>query len=183
MWWTQTRQNGSMWHFCICRMIWPSELLLLWRSLPIGGSHLTINGTCSAKSLRCTLNLLMKLLMLKSFKSWSRINPLFLSMSATLFKQLMARISYFLTDLQNQFYNHLNERIKDKLVHTTQPINTLYELIAVASDLNIQIWQREAEKNCEQGCSEAHTGRDQGCLTCCTHHFPHFLQSLHSPSH
>ena len=70
----------------------------------------------------------------------------------------MAHTGYSLADLQDWFYNCLNGRIKDELVHTAQPINILYKLIAVTSDLDIQIWQCEAEKNCKQGHSRAYIG-------------------------
>ena len=77
---------------------------------------------------------------------------------AALFKQLMSRTSYSLADLQDQFYNYLDGRIKDELVHTARPTTSLHELIAVASNLDIRIQQYKAKRNHEWGHSGAYTG-------------------------
>jgi hypothetical protein len=77
---------------------------------------------------------------------------------AALFKQLMARTGYSSADLRDRFYDRLDGKIKDELVHTARPTTSLHELIAVASDLDIRIRQREAERNRERGRSGAYTG-------------------------
>lgn len=70
---------------------------------------------------------------------------------AAKFKELMSRTGYSEADLRDRFYEHLASRIKDELVHTARPIGTLDELIAVATDLDVRIRQRKAEKAREQG--------------------------------
>ena len=77
---------------------------------------------------------------------------------AALFKELMARTGYSSADLRDRFYEHLATRIKDKLVHTARPINTLDELITVASDLDIRVRQRRAEREREKRRSGMSTG-------------------------
>ena len=56
---------------------------------------------------------------------------------ATLFKELMSCIKYSPADLRNRFYDHLHPRIKNELVHTARPIDTLSGLITVTSDIDI----------------------------------------------
>ena len=70
----------------------------------------------------------------------------------------MAHTGYSLADLQDQFYDCLDGKIKDELVHTARPTTFLNELITVASDLNIRIRQCEAERNRERGRSGVYTG-------------------------
>src|SRR6267154_2349223 len=65
---------------------------------------------------------------------------------AALFKELMACTGYSSSDLRDRFYEHLSTRIKDELVHTARPIATLDELVTVASDIDIRICQRHAER-------------------------------------
>ena len=61
----------------------------------------------------------------------------------------MAHTGYSSADLQDQFYDRLDGRIKDELVHTAQPTDTLHKLITVTFNLDVWIRQCEAEKNCE----------------------------------
>jgi hypothetical protein len=77
---------------------------------------------------------------------------------AALFKQLMARTRYSSADLRDRFYEHLSTRIKDELVHTARPIDTLDELVTVASDLDIRLCQRRAERDRERKRSGVTTG-------------------------
>ena len=69
---------------------------------------------------------------------------------AALFKEWMARTGYSSTDLRDRFYDHLANRIKDELVHTARPIDTLDQLILVASDLDVRLRQRQAERERER---------------------------------
>ena len=56
---------------------------------------------------------------------------------AALFKELMSRTGYSPADLRDRFYDHLHPRIKNELVHTARPIDTLSGLITVTSDIDI----------------------------------------------
>jgi hypothetical protein len=75
-----------------------------------------------------------------------------------LFKQLMACTGYSSANLRDHFYEHLSTGIKDELVHTAHPIDTLDELIMVASDLDIRIRQHRAERDRERKHSGVATG-------------------------
>lgn len=70
---------------------------------------------------------------------------------AAKFKELMSRTGYSAADLRDRFYEHLASSIKDELVHTARPIGTLDELLTVATELDVRIRQRRAEKAREQG--------------------------------
>lgn len=70
---------------------------------------------------------------------------------AAKFKELMSRTGYSAADLRDRFYEHLASGIKDELVHTARPIGTLDELLTVATDLDVRLRQRRAEKAREQG--------------------------------
>ena len=67
-----------------------------------------------------------------------------------LFKELMARTGYSTADLRDRFYEHLSPQIKDELVHTARPIETLDDLITVASGIDIRVRQRKAERERER---------------------------------
>jgi len=69
---------------------------------------------------------------------------------AALFKESMARTGYSSMDLRDRFYDHLSVRVKDELVHTARPIDTLDRLVVVASDLDVRMCQRQAEKEQEK---------------------------------
>ena len=69
---------------------------------------------------------------------------------AALFKELMTRTGYSSADLRDRFYEHLSTRIKDELVHTARPIASLNELITVASDIDVRVRQRRAERDREK---------------------------------
>ena len=69
---------------------------------------------------------------------------------AALFKELMARTGYSTADLRDRFYEHLSPQIKDELVHTARPIETLDNLITVASGIDIRVRQRKAERERER---------------------------------
>src|SRR6267154_2651259 len=69
---------------------------------------------------------------------------------AALFKELMARTRYSSADLRDCFYKHLSTRIKDELVHTAHPIDTLDALIVVASDIDVRVHQRCAKRDREK---------------------------------
>ena len=69
---------------------------------------------------------------------------------AALFKELMACTGYSLADLRDHFYEHLSTRIKDKLVHTARPIDTLDALITVASNIDVRVRQHCAERDQEK---------------------------------
>jgi Retrotransposon gag protein len=58
---------------------------------------------------------------------------------AALFKELMACTRYLSAHLYNWFYKHLSACIKNKLVHTACPINTLNKLVTIASNIGVQI--------------------------------------------
>lgn len=77
---------------------------------------------------------------------------------AALFKELMARTGYSRADLRDRFYEHLSPRIKDELVHTARPIGDLDELITVASNIDVRVRQRRAEKEREKKRSGIITG-------------------------
>jgi hypothetical protein len=70
---------------------------------------------------------------------------------AAQFKQLMARTGYSSIDLRDRFYEHLNPRMKDELVHSPRPVTTLDELIAVTTDIDTCVRQRRAKKDRERG--------------------------------
>jgi hypothetical protein len=69
---------------------------------------------------------------------------------AAQFKELMARTGYSSVDLRDRFYEHLAPIIKDELVHTARQVDTLDQLINVATDLDVRIRQRQAEKDREK---------------------------------
>lgn len=69
---------------------------------------------------------------------------------AALFKELMARTGYSSADLRDRFYEHLSPRIKDELVHTARPIESLDQLITAASNIDIRVRQRQAERERER---------------------------------
>jgi Retrotransposon gag protein len=69
---------------------------------------------------------------------------------AAQFKELMSRTGYSSTDLRDRFYEHLAPIIKDELVHTARPVDTLDRLISVTTDLDVRIRQRQAEKEREK---------------------------------
>jgi hypothetical protein len=77
---------------------------------------------------------------------------------AALFKELMARTGYSQSNLRDRFYEHLSPRIKDELVHTARPISTLDELITAASQIDIRVRQRRAERDRERKRSGVITG-------------------------
>ena len=77
---------------------------------------------------------------------------------AALFKELMSRTGYSSVDLRDRFYDHLHPRIKNELVHTARPIDTLNGLITVASDIDIRLCQRQAEREREERRPGASTG-------------------------
>jgi hypothetical protein len=77
---------------------------------------------------------------------------------AALFKELMAHTGYSSHDLRDRFYEHLSTRVKDELVHTARPIGTLDELITVASDIDVRVCQRCAERDRERKRSGVATG-------------------------
>jgi hypothetical protein len=77
---------------------------------------------------------------------------------AALFKELMARTGYSPADLRDRFYEHLHPRIKDELVRTARPIDTLGQLISVASDIDVRLRQRRAERERERKRSGTSTG-------------------------
>jgi hypothetical protein len=68
---------------------------------------------------------------------WQRNSTI--SEYAALFKELMSCTRYSFVDLGDQFYNHLHPCIKNELVHTAHPIDTLNGLITVASNIDIQL--------------------------------------------
>jgi hypothetical protein len=69
---------------------------------------------------------------------------------AAQFKEYMMRTGYSATDLRDRFYDHLTSTIKDELVHTARPNDTLDSLILVATDLDVRIRQRQSEKEREE---------------------------------
>jgi hypothetical protein len=77
---------------------------------------------------------------------------------AAQFKQLMSCTGYSSADLRDRFYEHLAPRIKDELVHTARPIGTLDQLISVASDIDVRVCQRRAEKERERCRTGVSTG-------------------------
>jgi hypothetical protein len=77
---------------------------------------------------------------------------------AALFKELMARTGYSSADLRDRFYEHLSPRIKDELVHTARPIDSLEQLITAASSIDIRVRQRQAERERERKRSGFATG-------------------------
>lgn len=70
---------------------------------------------------------------------------------AARFNELAGRTGYSAQDLRDRFYEHLSDVIKDELVHTARPIASLDELIKVASDIDVRVRQRRAEKARQQG--------------------------------
>jgi Retrotransposon gag protein len=60
---------------------------------------------------------------------------------AALFKELMSYTGYLSVNLRDRFYDHLHPHIKNELVHTAHPIDTLNGLITVASDIDIRLRQ------------------------------------------
>jgi hypothetical protein len=63
-----------------------------------------------------------------------------------LFDQYVGQTGWSPVDLQQRFYDGLNNRVKDMLASTHQPISTIDELRAAAQSLDQRWWQREAEK-------------------------------------
>ena len=59
---------------------------------------------------------------------------------AALFKELMLCTGYSLADLQDWYYDHLHLYIKNELIHTARPIDTLSGLITVTSDIDIWLY-------------------------------------------
>jgi len=62
----------------------------------------------------------------------------------------MACTGYSSSNLRDCFYEHLSICIKDELIHTTRPIATLDELVTVASDIDIWIYQHCTERDRER---------------------------------
>jgi len=76
---------------------------------------------------------------------------------AALFKESMAWTGYSSMDLRDRFYDHLSVHIKDELVHTARPVDTLDRLIVVASNLDIRMRQHQVEKERERRCTRVLT--------------------------
>jgi hypothetical protein len=66
---------------------------------------------------------------------------------AATFKQYSTRTGYFQEDLQDRFYDHLANPIRDVLVLTDKPTGILEELIKVSIDINNCQIQQEQEKH------------------------------------
>jgi hypothetical protein len=63
-----------------------------------------------------------------------------------MFDQYAGQTGWSPVDLRQRFYDGLNDRVKDALAGTHQPIGTIDELRATAQSLDQCWWQREAEK-------------------------------------
>jgi hypothetical protein len=63
-----------------------------------------------------------------------------------MFDQYAGQTGWSPVDLWQRFYDSLNDRVKDALAGTHQPIGTIDELRAAAQSLDQRWWQREAEK-------------------------------------
>jgi hypothetical protein len=63
-----------------------------------------------------------------------------------MFDQYAGQTGWSPVDLRQRFYDGLNDRVKDALAGTHQPIGTIDELRAAAQSLDQRWWQREAEK-------------------------------------
>jgi hypothetical protein len=63
-----------------------------------------------------------------------------------MFDQYAGQTGWSPVDLRQRFYDGLNDRVKDALAGTHQPIGTIDELRAAAQSLDQCWWQREAEK-------------------------------------
>ena len=70
---------------------------------------------------------------------------------AARFKELMSRTGYSENDLRDRFYDHLAGNIKDLLVGSERPHKRLNDLILVATDIDVRLRERQAEKAREQG--------------------------------
>jgi hypothetical protein len=66
------------------------------------------------------------------------------------FKQLMARTRYSSADLRDRYYDHLNSRIKDELVHSLRDTDAFNDLVAVATKIDTRVRQCRAEKERER---------------------------------
>jgi hypothetical protein len=63
-----------------------------------------------------------------------------------MFDQYAGQTGWSPVDLRQRFYDGLNDRVKDALAGTHQPIGTIDELRAAAQSLDQRWWQQEAEK-------------------------------------
>jgi hypothetical protein len=63
-----------------------------------------------------------------------------------LFDQYTMQTGWSSVDLQQHFYDGLNDHIKDKLAETHQPISTINELHTTAQNLDQHWRQHEAKK-------------------------------------
>jgi hypothetical protein len=63
-----------------------------------------------------------------------------------MFDQYAGQTGWSPVDLRQRFYDSLNDRVKDALAGTHQPIGTIDELCTAAQSLDQRWWQREAEK-------------------------------------
>jgi hypothetical protein len=63
-----------------------------------------------------------------------------------MFDQYAGQTGWSPVDLQQRFYDSLNDCVKDALAGTHQPIATIDELRTAAQSLDQRWWQREAEK-------------------------------------
>jgi hypothetical protein len=63
-----------------------------------------------------------------------------------MFDQYAGQTGWSPVDLRQRFYDGLNDRVKDALAGTHQPIGTIDELRVAAQSLDQRWWQREAEK-------------------------------------
>lgn len=69
---------------------------------------------------------------------------------AAKFKEVMDRTGYSSVDLRDWFYNGLSLKIKDKLTHIDWKHDTLDELIAVTTAINVRVREHYAEHECEK---------------------------------
>ncbi|ESK82584.1 hypothetical protein Moror_3665 [Moniliophthora roreri MCA 2997] len=60
---------------------------------------------------------------------------------AAKFKKIMLRTGYSSADLHDHFYEHLAAHIKDELVYTDHKTDSLNQLINVANNLDVYIYQ------------------------------------------
>ncbi|KAF5379267.1 hypothetical protein D9757_010703 [Collybiopsis confluens] len=65
---------------------------------------------------------------------------------AATFKQYSDRTGYLDTDLRDKFYNHLTDRVKDRLVHSQANTSLLANLIAEATRIDNRLNKQFREK-------------------------------------
>jgi hypothetical protein len=63
-----------------------------------------------------------------------------------MFDQYAGQTGWSPVDLRQRFYDGLNDRVKDTLAGTHQPISTIDKLCAASQNIDQRWWQREAEK-------------------------------------